>query len=167
MRFLLINILLAVIIQLTSSIGINQSLLIQKYGFDINSVEIDLSERSIDSIEINTFKGYTKLEKLYLEENKIERIENGLFNHLTNLRELWLESNKIISIERNVFNGLNSLEKVCISNNPISIMFPSNIKPLCDTNPICTIKINEKCIKDVTSNSNLHQTKINFSKNYF
>jgi len=150
MRFLFINILLAVIIQLTSSIGINQSLLIQKYGFDINAVEIDLSERSIDSIEINTFKGYNKLEKLYLEENKIERIENGLFNHLTNLRELWLESNKIISIERNVFNGLNSLEKVCISNNPI-IMFPSNIKPLCDTNSICTIKINEKCIKDMTS----------------
>jgi Leucine-rich repeat (LRR) protein len=156
MKFLLINILLVAIIQLASSIGINQSLLIQKYGFNIDSVVIDLSERSIDTIDINTFIGFTKLEKLYLEENKIKQLENGLFNHLESLKEVWLESNIIISIDKNVFVGLNNLEKVCLKDNPISIMFPTNIKPLCDTNPMCTIKINEKCIKDIPSKKKIY-----------
>ena len=151
MKFLLLNILLVRIIQLASSIGINQSLLIQKYGFNIDSVVIDLSERSIDTIDINTFIGFKKLEKIYLEENKINQLANGLFNHLESLKEVWLESNNIISIDRNVFVGLNNLEKVCLKDNPISIMFPTNIKPLCDTNPMCTIKISEKCIKDIPS----------------
>ena len=156
MKFLLFNILLVAIIQLASSIGINQSLLIQKYGFNIDSVVIDLSERSIDTIDINTFIGFTKLEKLYLEENKINQLANGLFNHLESLKEVWLESNNIISIDRNVFLGLNNLEKVCLKDNPISIMFPTNIKPLCDTNPMCTIKINEKCIKDIPSKKKIY-----------
>ena len=156
MKFLLFNILLVAIIQRASSIGINQSLLIQKYGFNIDSVVIDLSERSIDTIDINTFIGFTKLEKLYLEENKIKQLENGLFNHLESLKEVWLESNIIISIDKNVFVGLNNLEKVCLKDNPISIMFPTNIKPLCDTNPMCTIKINEKCIKDIPSKKKIY-----------
>jgi Leucine-rich repeat (LRR) protein len=156
MKFLLLNILLVAIIQLASSIGINQSLLIQKYGFNIDSVVIDLSERSIDTIDINTFIGFTKLEKLYLEENKINQLANGLFNHLESLKEVWLESNNIISIDRNVFVGLNNLEKVCLKDNPISIMFPTNIKPLCDTNPMCTIKINEKCKKDIPSKKKIY-----------
>ena len=155
MKFLLFfNILFAALFHYTLSIGMNQSLLIQKYGFDINSVVIDLSERSIDTIDINTFKGYTKLEKLYLEENKIKQLENGLLNHLENLKEIWLEANNIVTIDRNVFVGLNKLEKVCLKDNPISLMFPTSIKPLCETNPICTIKINEKCIKDITSKTN-------------
>jgi len=146
------NIIIACIIQQTLSVGINQSLLIEKYGFGIDSIEIDLSENSIDNIDINTFNGYNKLEKLYLQENKLKQLDNGLFNHLFNLRELWLETNNIISIDRNVFVGLEKLEKVCLNDNPISQMFPSNVKPLCDTNPICTVKINEKCIRDTPSN---------------
>jgi len=153
MNIFIINIILACI-QLIYSAGINQSLLIEKYGFSIDSNEIDLSERSIDSIDINTFKGYNSLEKLYLEDNKLSQLEYGLFNHLLNLRELWLQSNNIVSINRNVFKGLNKLEKVCLSDNPISEMFPSNLKPLCESNSNCNIKINEKCIRDIYSNIN-------------
>ena len=112
---------------------------------------MDISESSIESIDINTFNSYNKLENLYLQDNKLKQLEYGLFNHLLNLKELWLESNNIVSIDRNVFVGLNKLEKVCLSDNPISLLFPSNIKPLCDSNPNCNIKINENCIKDTTS----------------
>jgi len=150
MNLLIVNFLLAYIIQLTCSVGINQSILIETYLYEIDSIEIDLSRRSIDSIDVNTFKGYNKLEKLFLDDNKIRQLDYGVFNHLLNLKELWLESNNIVSIDRNVFVGLNQLEKVCLNDNPISVMFPSNIKPLCDTNPNCSIKINEKCIKDTT-----------------
>jgi Leucine-rich repeat (LRR) protein len=148
---LIINILLAYIFQLTSSIGIDQSLLIENYGFDIDSTEIDLSRKSIDSIDINTFKGFTKLEKLFLDDNKIKQLEYGLFNHLSNLKEIWLESNSIVTVDKNVFVGLNKLEKVCITDNPISLAFPNSIKPLCDTNPNCKINVNEKCFKDIQS----------------
>lgn len=154
MKFLFFNILFVALFHFTMSIEMNQSLLINKYGFDINSVVIDLSGRKIDTIDINTFKGYTKLEKLYLEENEIQHLEYGLLNHLESLKEVWLESNLIVSIDRNVFDGLNKLEIVCLKDNPISLMFPTNIRPLCETNPICTIKINEKCIKDITSKTN-------------
>jgi len=154
MKVLFFNILFVALFHFTMSIEMNQSLLINKYGFDINSVVIDLSGRKIDTIDINTFKGYTKLEKLYLEENEIQHLEYGLLNHLESLKEVWLESNLIVSIDRNVFDGLNKLEIVCLKDNPISLMFPTNIRPLCETNPICTIKINEKCIKDITSKTN-------------
>jgi hypothetical protein len=88
---LIINFFLVCIIKLTASVGINQSLLIETYKYEIDSIEIDLSRRSIDSVDINTFKGYNKLEKLFLEDNKLRKLEYGLFNHLLNLRELWLE----------------------------------------------------------------------------
>ena len=151
MNILIFYFLVACFTQLSSSVGINQSILIETYLYEIDSIEIDLSRRSIDSIDINTFKGFNKLEKLFLEDNKLKKLEYGLFNHLSNLRELWLESNFIISIDRNVFVGLNLLQKVCLNGNPISLMFPSNIEPLCDTNPNCNIKINENCIKDASS----------------
>jgi Leucine-rich repeat (LRR) protein len=154
MNIIIITFFFVCIIKLTSSVGINQSILIETYQYEIDSIEIDLSNRGIDSIDINTFKGYNKLEKLFLENNKLRKLEYGLFNHLSNLRELWLESNFIISIDRNVFVGLNLLQKVCLNGNPISLIFPSNIEPLCDTNPNCNIKINENCLKDTTSSKN-------------
>ena len=112
MNIVLVNIFFTILIQQATSIGLNQSLLVQKYGYDLNSVVIDLSENSIDIIDLNTFKGYNKLEKLHLEDNKIKQLEYGLLNHLVNLKEVWLESNNIVSIDRNVFVGLNKLEKV-------------------------------------------------------
>ncbi len=75
-------------------------------------------------------------------------------------RELWLESNSKISIDKNVFIGLNKLEKVCLN----------DIKPLCDTNSLCILKINEKCIKDESIGpTNFTTIKSNkfYIKNYF
>ena len=88
------------------------------------------------------------MKTLYLQGNKLERLEYGLFNGLTNLREIWLESNSIISIDRNIFVGLNKLEKICLAKNPMSSTFPNSINSLCDSNPKCIIKINERCIKN-------------------
>ncbi len=127
-------------------------MLFQKYGYNINSVEIDLSEKSIDKIYINTFKGLNNLELLNLEENFIDRLDYGLFSDLLNLKEIWLQSNRIKSIDINIFVGLNKLEKVCLNDNPINNMFPTSIKPLCYSNPKCNININEKCIKTKIKN---------------
>ena len=82
MKFLLFNILLVAIFQFESSIEINQSLLIQKYGFNIDSVVIDLSGRYIDTIEINTFIGYTKLEKILFRRKQNKAIRKRSFQSL-------------------------------------------------------------------------------------
>ena len=41
---------------------LNQSVLLQIYGYSFDTVRIDLSQQSIDYIEINTFKDFKKLE---------------------------------------------------------------------------------------------------------
>lgn len=150
MKILFIKFLIANIIQQIISIDLNQTILFQKYGYNINSIEIDLSSSSIEIIDVNTFKDMTNVVKLYLDDNKIKQLDNGLFNDLINLRELWLESNNIISIDKNIFINFNKLELVCFSNNPISIMFPNNVRQLCNTiyNSKCKIEITDKCKKN-------------------
>jgi Leucine-rich repeat (LRR) protein len=151
-RILIKSILIALFaLKQISAANINQTLLFKKYGYNKDSVIIDLSEKSIEIIDINTFQGLKNLEILFLDENKIRRLEYVLFYGLENIREIWLESNLIISVNKDIFEGLNKLEKVCFNENPISFLFPNNTKQLCEKHPNCTIKINEKCIKIITS----------------
>lgn len=44
-----------------SAKDLNQSVLLQIYGYSFDTVRIDLSQQSIDYIEINTFKDFKKL----------------------------------------------------------------------------------------------------------
>jgi len=127
---------------------LNNSILVQQFGYSIDSSVIDLNGLSIDSIDLKTFEDYSKLEVLYLDDNKINKIEYGLFNKLTNLKELWLESNSIIAIDKNSLLGLNNLRLVCLRNNPISNLFPNSLSVICETNKECIIKVFEKCIRN-------------------
>ena len=140
-------IIILLVVEAVLSKPLNKYILNEEFGYEEDSVTIDLSLRNIDSIDLSTFNEYLKLEVLHLEENKLTKLENGLFNNLVSLRELWLESNNIVSIDRNIFNGLNSLELVCISNNPTSVLFPNQVASLCHNNSKCEIKISEKCKK--------------------
>ena len=152
--FIILNILLAFICKQTSATSLNQEVLIETYGFNINSVEIDLSDQNINEIDVDTFNGFNNLEILNLEGNLITRLDN-IFIGLLNLRELWLQSNRIISVDFNIFVGLNKLEKVCFGDNPISEMYPERIKQFCSSNPKCVIYADEKCIKTTPSNLSL------------
>jgi len=137
---------------------LNKSILIDEFGYATDSVLIDLSFESIDSIDLNTFNEYVKLEELYLQENKLSKLEAGLLSNLVNLRQSWLESNFLVSIDKNIFNGLNNLELVCLSNNPISTLFSSHIASLCSSsNPKCQIKPLDKCQRKETT-TNLQTT---------
>ena len=111
MIFLSFNILTIVIlaleIEVIQSIALNQSILIEHFGYSQNSVFIDLSQQNIDSIHKDTFNEFNHLEELYFENNKLNKIEDGTFNKLTNLRELWLESNNIVSVDRNCIAWFN------------------------------------------------------------
>ena len=106
--------MLTILIQNAIAIGLNQTFLFEKYGLNKNSIEIDLSEKSIDKLDIKTFKGLSNWEWLNLEDSFTERLDHGLFSDLINLKEIWLQSNRIIEIDINIFVGLNKLEKVCL-----------------------------------------------------
>lgn len=143
--------IIALVLVLVRCERLNQSTLIEQYGYSKDSFQIDLSSSNLDTIDLGTFNGFNNLEVIYLEDNQINRIEKGLFNNLYNLRELWLESNNLISINRNAFEGLNNLELVCLNNNPISTLFPAGLVAICATNLKCVVKTTEKCIKKSTS----------------
>ena len=128
-----------------NSIYLNQSLLLFSFNYSFDSEFIDLSNQSIQAIDLSTFNGFKYLKTLYLEQNHLITLENGLFRGLSQLREIWFESNNLNLIDRNAFVGLTNLELVCLYGNPISNLFPSLVQPLCATNPKCSIKIAEKC----------------------
>ena len=138
------------IIKLNDARILNQAYL-NVLGYDLDSVEMDLSNRSIDSIDINALEGFKNLEVLYLQDNQIRKLEKDSFKNLDKLRELWLENNSLIEIfEENTFFGLNNLEKVCLFNNPVSNLFPSVVSKLCKNNTKCRI-LTVACIKQVKS----------------
>ena len=128
---------------------LNKNVLVQKYGYSLDSVYIDLSAQSINSIDSTTFDGFKSLKILFLDDNKLTELNPHLFENLFQLKEISLESNNIQSLDSNLFSGLNSLEKICLNDNPISKLNNSlEINKLCGSNPKCTVKLNEKCSKD-------------------
>ena len=148
--FRLILIIIITILSLSTIIikskELNETILFETYGYSVDSIIIDLNGQSIDVIDSDTFKYYTKLKVLYLDDNKLKSINNLIFNNLNQLNEIWIESNNIIQIDKNAFIGLNNLKLICLNNNPISDMFPNKLTNLCDlNNQECQIKINEKC----------------------
>ena len=144
MKSLKATLVLTIFLGFVKCRDLNNAILVQQFGYSIDSSVIDLNGLSIDSIDLKTFEDYSKLEVLYLDDNKITKIEYGLFNKLTNLKELWLESNSIIAFNKNSLLGLNNLRLVCIRNNPISNLFPSSLS----VNKECIVKVFEKCIRN-------------------
>jgi Leucine-rich repeat (LRR) protein len=137
-------------LEVVKSVLLNQTLLINKYGYSIESLIIDLREKSISSIETNTFENFNRLEYLYLQNNKLSKIEKNTFTKLANLKELWLESNNIVFMDKYSLESLNELELVCLNDNPISVLFPNNIVSFCEEPLKCKIKV-DKCIRKETS----------------
>ena len=138
------------LIELVKAYGINKPLL-EQIGFTADSVEIDLSNRGIETIDVKTFDDFKKLEILYLHENKINKIEVGTFNQLVSLRELWLENNNLVSIPKNVVVGLNNLKLFCMYNNPLTIYNPTQVASLCSANKNCEIEMEQTCKKRITA----------------
>jgi Leucine-rich repeat (LRR) protein len=129
---------------------LNKNVLFQKYGYSLDSVYIDLSAQSINSIDSTTFDGFKSLKMLFLDDNKLTELNPHMFENLFQLKEISLESNNIQSLDSNLFSGLDNLEKICLNDNPISkLNNSSEINKLCGSNPKCTVKLNEKCSKDL------------------
>jgi hypothetical protein len=132
-------------INLIENLRLDSAVLIENLGYPKDSTLVALQLHDIESIDANTFNGFSRLETLYLHENKLNKLDPLLFKNLINLKVLWLESNKLVSFDKNLLNGLVNLELVCLFNNPISIIFPDSLKDVCNSSPKCVVKIAEAC----------------------
>ncbi|CAF1087367.1 unnamed protein product, partial [Brachionus calyciflorus] len=80
-------------------------------------LELDLSSNYIAKLENNSFNNLNKLEKLSLDTNQIEIVEPKAFDDLTNLTILDLADNQIYSFDSNCFNNLKNLRELTLSEN--------------------------------------------------
>nr|QBP05251.1 toll-like receptor 23f [Boleophthalmus pectinirostris] len=84
----------------------------------------------IVTIRESDFKGFTKLEALFLGQNDMEHIENGAFSDLSALTQLNLKSNSLTELTDNMFEGLTNLRILNLYNNKIDHISPLAFKPL-------------------------------------
>jgi Leucine-rich repeat (LRR) protein len=124
---------------------------------DLNYIQ--LSNRSLNEIDPETFKGLTKLEKIEIDQNsfKFIRLEfTGLvllkelnlsgnclrdinlkaFDGLTRLEKLYLGCNQIKEIQPNLFNGLINLKVIGLGYNAITDIHPDTFKGLSKLNEV-------------------------------
>ena len=125
------------------------------YGHKLENLKVlDLSNRNLNKIDSNAFKGLTKLEILDLSNNEIEEIQVGLFKELFILEKLNLSNNKIKKIVRKSFLGLVNLKTLCLDNNEIKRLFDGSFLGLSKLNLLKLnnnrlIEIYFKCFDDV------------------
>jgi Leucine-rich repeat (LRR) protein len=150
------NLIKAILVLLSSveilkAVVLDKTVLINQFGYNIDSTIIDLHNKGIESVSATTFSDYKNLEVLYLDGNNIGKIETGTFTGLTKMRIIWVENNSILSIPKSVLSGLNELEQFCIAKNPISEFNPTQLATLCATNKKCVLEITNQCRIPVTS----------------
>jgi Leucine-rich repeat (LRR) protein len=150
--------LIKAILLLLSSVGVleavalDKTVLINQFGYSIDSTVIDLHSKGIDSVNALTFSDHKQLEILYLDGNNLGKIDPGTFTGLTRMRVIWLENNSIVSIPKSLLTGLNDLEQFCIAKNPISEFNPAQLATICSANKKCVLELTNQYRIPVTSN---------------
>lgn len=81
---------------------------------------LDLSNCSIDYLDVNSFAHLTSLNELNLSENSISVVEYGLFSHLSELKKVNFSYNQIQEIDFHVFSSYDSLKSLDLSGNYLS-----------------------------------------------
>lgn len=106
--------------------------------------ELSLHSNKLTTIQAPLFNDLNELESLYLQNNKLIRIDATVFKGLFKLQNLLLESNQIVSFDKNALIGLTNIQSVCLANNPIT-MFATGIKDICLTSPNCVVHTTGTC----------------------
>ena len=91
---------------------------------------IELSKKSIQTIDSLTFNGLNSLEGLSLGNNKLTTIDRAIFKNLTSLQTLWLYNNEIESIDSLAFYDLACLKFLSLQYNKIETIHPITLHSL-------------------------------------
>lgn len=101
-----------------------------------NIMKLDLHGKSIEDIEIESFKGLFCLQKLDLSHNNLSNLTEGSFAGLENLQELNLSFNSLKYVPDSglAFITLKSLRVLDLSHNKITILDRRSFMTLYDLN---------------------------------
>ena len=81
---------------------------------------LDLSEKSLTSLQEDDFDGLTSLTTLDLDNNSLSSLHEDIFDGLSSLETLWLNNNRLSSLDGDIFNELTSLQNLSLNNNSLS-----------------------------------------------
>jgi Leucine-rich repeat (LRR) protein len=95
---------------------------LEKWGYNSNSVYMDLSNQEIETIDGAAFQSFTNLETLILSFNHLAELESNTFQNLNKLTYLSISHNLITRIHPDLFKGLTNLINLDMDNNQISTL---------------------------------------------
>ncbi|MHA2503368.1 MAG: leucine-rich repeat domain-containing protein [Candidatus Kariarchaeaceae archaeon] len=100
--------------------------------FQTGIVEIDLSRRSIITIDLDAIQELQNLEILNLEDNLIEKIDFAPFRKHPALVNLDVSNNKIEVVDLTVLKTMKKLQRLDLRNNPIDALEAADLLQLKD-----------------------------------
>ncbi len=100
--------------------------------FQTGVVEIDLSRRSIITIDLDAIQELQNLEILNLEDNLIEKIDFAPFRKHPALVNLDVSNNKIEVVDLTVLKTMKKLQRLDLRNNPIDALEAADLLQLKD-----------------------------------
>ena len=90
---------------------------------DFNTTrEIDLHNRNITSIEVDTFASLTNVYTLDLSLNNLTQIDANTFESLVNLNYLDMSYNSLANISKDTFKSLNTLKQLFLLSNNLTVL---------------------------------------------
>jgi Leucine-rich repeat (LRR) protein len=143
-----------------NGINLNSTILFIDFNYSNQSVDIELANKNIITIDPGTFNGFSFLKTLNLNYNPLIRLNLSTFNGLKNLEGLSLAStlahDDTSNISAVLFNGLENLASVNLASNNIKKL-ESNLFDGILSLKILDLKYNELSEIPVTLFSKLHQ----------
>jgi Leucine-rich repeat (LRR) protein len=91
-----------------------------KWGFNSDTVFLDLSNREIESIASDAFQSFTNLETLILSFNDLVELEANTFQNLNKLTYLSISHNFLDKLHPDLFKGLTNLINLDLDNNQLT-----------------------------------------------
>lgn len=107
----------------------------------VKLTSLDLSGNMIGSLASTTFYNSPTLLSLNLSRNSLTSIPALVFSRLNRLARLDLSNNKIIAVDKMTTMGLVDLQVINLLGNPISKVQPGFVRQLCLTNPKCSVVV--------------------------
>ena len=126
--------IIALTFQSSFSLVLNRQILSQWYPKFETSTSLDLRNKTIDSIAIETFSNLTSLEQLALSSNRLVSLDSLLFKSVTNVWDLRLDNNLLTNLDDSLlFQSLVNLEWLNLESNQLvtlDVSLFSNLKNL-------------------------------------
>ena len=147
MKLLSLFLTLALLVKNNQAVTLTQDVLLNEYGYSLNTTIMYLNGKNISRIEDGTFENFTRLEVLYLKKNCLVSIINSPFKNLTSIQEISFEENNLNFLDTKIFSGLRNLEKICLNNTDLTIFQDVSgiLEQLCSStgSPKCKVYTSE------------------------